>query len=434
MTRRNKLDSAQAKMVDNEEPYDVLAELHASHEVRIQAEYEKLRGLCNNVQVLLTDFDPSRDSELDLTIELNDLFAKANIHLSEQKVKIIRAIKFMDAFRLRHGLSHEPDDQQIALNLISLALMIFVEGGINSSFFLNAHMVSGPFAAVLTSVLISFANVFVSALVGFFAGRYKHYGDKAADHDADEFVSIRNKAKRRFWGYVATMGGFHITVGLVRATEELERVHHSLESYLSLLTTPEAIFLVMTGAGFSVLAYHKGKHLDEPYPKYGKFQRRITDLRDEMTDLYEVFVEEINERYDEAFSDLEKQAKASKKESDAINKAIQSCVDAKGKLETAIVNAQSDMRRHIAQLTSVFTPRRGRKSKATEDALNSLTRFDGLLDIDLPDYMRGASSQDQKAMLAKSRSKALERLSVLYKSALKSDNGDHYGEYNEIET
>ncbi len=422
MISRHKLDSAQANRVGNEESYEVLAELHASHEVRIQAEYEKLRELCNHVQMLLTDFDPSKDSKFDLALALDDLFAKANIHFTEQKEKIIRAISYFEAFRLRHGLSHEPDDQQFTLNLMVLALMIFVEGGINSSFFLNAHMVAGPFAAVLTSVLISFANVFVSALVGFFVGRYKHYGEKAADHDAVEFISIRNKAKRRFWGYVTLMAGFHATVGLVRATEELDRVHHNLEAYLALLTTPEAVFLVMTGAGFSVLAYHKGKHLDEPYPDYSKYQRRITDLRDEVTDLYETFAEEIIDRHDDVLADLEKQAKARKKDNDAINQAIQVCVEAKSKLEAVISKAQADMRRQIAQITSVFKPKRGRKSKTTEVVLNDLSRFDSYLDIDLPNYVQAADSHDQKAVLVKSRSEALQRLSTLFETAMKSDS------------
>ena len=46
--------------------------------------------------------------------------------------------------------------------------------------------------------------------------------------------------------FIGLLGYFHMTVGLVRASESLEKVHHSLTNYIYVITTPEALFLVLT--------------------------------------------------------------------------------------------------------------------------------------------------------------------------------------------
>ncbi len=425
---RSTLDLAQARASSNVDPLAGLADLRASHEARIQAEQDTLRQAVANANSLLVSLGPEDDTKVDLVIALDGIAARVGLQLSELVDAIRVAKEDLEHCRLRHGLSHRPEEGRMAIGVLLLALMVFIEGGINSSFFMNAHMVAGPFAALLTSVLISSTNILVSALAGFHFGRYLHFGEKAPDRNAIEFVKVRRKARRGLMAYLTVITGFHLTVGLIRSGEALERVEHGLAAYWALLTSPEATFLVLTGVGFSALAYHKGKHLDESYPEYGAMHRRVLALRDDLLDLHESAIEEIGNEYDDAISNVNKQSKAHKDACKQYNQAVGACIHAKGRVDSAIAEAKSALQSQVATLTSAFKPKRGRKPKGADDALAQLTNFDSGSAITLPEYLPMPEIGTQKAALAQSRAKALQRLNTLFHGALATDFNDMQGD------
>lgn len=424
---RNTLDLAQARASSTADPLAVAAELRAVHEAKIQIAWAQLSDAVTQANGLMSAFDPENDSAAELTAALDTIATDAGLSLHELIAQIRLANDDLEHFRLRHGLSHQPEERSTLIGMLILALMIFIEGGINSFFFMSAHMVAGPFAALLTSVLISFANVFVSALAGFHFGRFKDYGARAPDHNVVEFVATRRKAHQGFLAYLLVMAGFHLTVGLIRSGEVLERVDHSLLAYWELLTTPEAIFLVMTGIGFSALAYHKGKHLDEPYPEYGALHRQVLAKRDALLDLHESTIEQIHDAHEEAIEQIDRQVKARRSAIEHYNEAVKACVRAKAQLDQVVAQAKTALQKQLSQVTSTFAAKRGRKPKAAEAAAE-LQSFEAGPAIDLPTTRPMPNGAAQKAAVAQARAAALARVNALFQGALASDSHDFPGD------
>ena len=402
-----------------------LYKLRAEHEAWLRSEQAELQSRCAEAQALWAECEQVRAHAPEVAAEVEGLLARAQTVLFDQQDALQRARQILEAFRLRHGLTRSPTAPNTAVSVLALGSLIMVEGGINAAFFQNAAMAASPIAALLTSVLISISNVTLSACAGYFVGRYRDYGRDAADADAPEFRTVRRRSRWLFGGFLGVMAFFHATVGLVRSTESLDHVTHSLASYAALLTTPEAVFLILTGACLSVLAYHKGKHaFDDPYPGYGQRQRAVQAIQDEILDTYDELAQEIDDQFAEVQEAATEHAQQQQRLYAQYNQAVSACYAARRNLERAVGTAESELRREVAQLANAHRSTRGRKSLATEHALASLVRFEGFLDDELPAYRQVTPNTQYQAPLAQAKADALERLSALCRQALDTPQGD----------
>ncbi len=407
------------------QPLDAsLYELRREHEARLIQYKTDLKAVYKKADHLREVSEVQDEPELDISSEIQALLTESMNVLSVNAHACERAAQILEAFRLRHGLTRSPSMQQTAIASMVLFLLIFIEAAINAAFFSNAHMVAGPFAALQTSFLISLTNVSVSALGGFFIGRWMDYGINTEDSNDPTFKLPRLLARIGLILFIGLLAFFHMTVGLVRATESLETVYHSLTNYAYVITTPEALFLVMTGSCLSILAYRKGKHaFDDPYPGYGPRHRELERQRDEVIDTYENFRERIEERFEELRREDSKATKSHMKALNNCNTAIKGCHTQARMLERAVEDAESIMRKQVAKLASHFAQgARGRKSAVKEQELNRLLSFEKFLPDVMPELMQATAVKTRHERYTSQKSEALAQLTQHYQSLLNKDD------------
>ncbi|MES9972517.1 MAG: hypothetical protein ABW092_20980 [Candidatus Thiodiazotropha sp.] len=415
----SKFDRAVAQGLGEQSIDAALYELRREHEERLIQVRGQYKEACDKAEALHGSAEEPEPPQTDISHEIDALLAQAREALSGLASACRRAAQILEAFRLRHGLTRSPAQPQAATASMSTALLVFIEAAANAGFFANAHMVAGPFAAIQISVLISLTNVSVSALGGYLIGRWMDYGKNAEDARDPAFSIPRLRAKIALAGLIGILGWFHMTVGLVRATESLDIVHHSLSSYAQVFTTPESLFLVLTGACLSILAYRKGKYaFDDPYPGYGTRSRALQTLRDEVVDAYEDFREQIEDRFDEAQRDAAKAAKSGVQGVARYNEAVKSCQTAARTLEEAVKRAEIAMRMQAARLTSHHRAARGRRSAVSEKDLTHLLVFDTYLPGALPKALKDTHEKASREHFAAQKADALAQLTSHYQSLL----------------
>lgn len=402
-----------------------LYRLRASHEEPLRTAQGKLQEQCAKAEALRVELEADLDIPADTPVIVEDVLAKAATTLPGKFKALQRAEQTQEAYRLRHGLTREPAEPDTAKNLLFLMILVFVEAGINASFFQNAYMVASPVAALLTSVLFSIANIVVSVCAGYSIGRWKTFGANAADSDAPEFTARRNQAKWQFRGFLGVMIFLHATVGLIRSLESLDTVHHTLANYAGLFTTPEAFFLVLTGACMSVLAYQKGVYaFGDPYPEYGDHHRRVMAANDELLDLFDDFLQQIEKRFDCTIDVIDTSSKAKNKGIKKYNQVVKACVDARHDLGHAVGKAESEVRMQIAQMVNHHRGARGRRTPIAESALGHLVSFQSFLNCDLPAYLPTPETSPRKAQLVEAKSDALKRLNAILQRTYESNSGE----------
>ncbi len=418
-----KLDWAVAQGLGDQALDSALYRLRRGHEGTLRKVENELKVTCTKAQQLHANFEAQAVPETDISADIDALLIQAETEISGKARSCARSAQILEAFRLRNGLTRAPIAPPVAINVIILMLLVLIESAINASFFANAHMVAGAFAALLTSVLISLTNISVSTVGGFFIGRWMNYGINAEDANAPAFAMPRLKARIAFVLLVCALAFFHVTVGLVRATESLEIVHHTLANYRQIITTPEALFLVMTGICLSIMAFNKGRHaFDDPYPGYGSRYRALEMLRDEVIDAYEDFRDQIEDRFDNAEQATSKIVKSRMQALHIYNAAVKDSHAAARKLEFTVGEAESTMRMQVAQLASHHRAARGRRSTATEPALDSFIYFESFLpEAVLPALVQDTATNAHQKHFKAQKSQALARLSSHFQSLLNKD-------------
>ncbi|MBT3011727.1 MAG: hypothetical protein KME41_08390 [Candidatus Thiodiazotropha sp. (ex Lucina pensylvanica)] len=415
----SKFDRAVAQGLGEQSIDAALYELRREHEERLIQVRGQYKEACDKAESLRSNTEEPEPPQTNISHEIDALLAQAREALSGLSKTCARAAQILEAFRLRHGLTRSPTQPQTAIASMIMALLVFVEAAANAAFFSNAHMVAGPFAALQTSVLISLTNVSVSALGGFLIGRWMDYGKNAEDASDMAFSIPRLRARIALAGLIGILGWFHMTVGLVRATESLDIVHHSISSYALVLTTPESLFLVLTGACLSILAYRKGKFsFDDPYPGYGTRSRALQTLRDEVVDAYEDFREQIEERFDEAERTSAKAAKSGVQDVARYNAAVKRCRVKAHELEKAVEQAESTMRMQIARLVSQHRAAGGLSSAVSEQNLTHLLSFDKFLPDALPVAVKDTHEKASREHFAAQKADALAQITSHYQSLL----------------
>lgn len=310
--------------------------------------------------------------------------------------------------------------------VILFLLAIFIETGINAGFLLNAQLAASPVSAILFSLMVSVTNVFFSAWAGYYIGRWKQYGAHATDADNPEFVTIRRRARWQFAVCVIVWVLLHTTLGLVRAQETLDHVTPSLSGYLSILTTPEALFLVLTGVGMSVLSYHKGMTaFSDPYPNYSTFHRATRMAYEALQEAYAGYVSEIEDRHAAARQVLDRAWKEHRKEEAKVEKLHARCLEARRELVRAVDEAESALSADIARLTETHQAARGDTQPLPEAGLNELASYENFLEDSAPPALDiPPNIHDYRSALDETKAGALYELRSLFEN-LHNTYGGH---------
>ncbi len=399
--------------------------LRANHEDNIRIFQNSLKSKCAEAESLKTELENKFSDKIIHNVQCDDLLAEARTIIPYKAREIKRAEQSQEAFRLRHGLTREPVSPKTAQNIMFLIILMFGEAGINSSFFQNAYMVASPFSALMTSLLISVTNVLACTCAGFFIGRWKHYGANAVDANYDFFTSRRNQAKILFWCFIAVITFFHTTVGLVRALESLDKVEHSIVAYLAIITTPEALFLVITGSCLSILAYQKGKHaFADPYPEFGERHEAVTKLHDDLVDVFDDFTQLIEERFDDAILTIEKLIKKQQLSLKKYNQCITSCMNAKRDLEQAVSKAESQINMQLSQISDHHSSISGANSCSAANNAKRPVSFKNYLNFDVPAFHHPPDMKAQTAKLNEERALALKQLNTIFQVVFEHNIGD----------
>lgn len=408
------LDQIAANVVNGQSFEDVLqAKLEEAHKA-IAAKAAALQQKISAAESLGASLPQNAVAELPVT---QDILTVAISTLSRKKQALEKAERTKQVFAARHSLSRPPNAPDWVVTLLGLSVMVFVEGGVNAAFFLNAHMAASPGSALLTSSLISATNVMVSACGGYFIGRSIGYGAHAVDGHKAQFKTKRWMAKAAFCALAGTLGWFHLTVGLIRAQEELALVRHSLQSYMQVLTTPEALFLVLIGAAMSVLSWAKGKNgFDDPYPHYGAMQRRVDDLQDDCLDAYEQAGEDMAARFEEAAESCEAKAKTTAKLYTQYNEAIKQCVQAEKQFRAKIHQVEKQLRAEVSQMMSLYAAHQKTINPDIAAHIEKACTLGSNLVFALPAYRQPPDTNACKARLHAAQEDALQELTQIFQN------------------
>lgn len=346
--------------------------------------------------------------------------AQAILGIAQHKLSIAvayreEAERYETGFRTEHGLTYVPATPNAFLNAMLLVIICGAETVINSLFFQSAHLTASPSSALITAGLISLCNVAVSVSAGFFFGRKLSYGIHTAEPSAPEYKQVRSRARIGLSIFTGFLGWFHLSVGLIRSQEELTLVTHSLPAYWELATTPEALFLVLTGVCMSLLSYNKGlTGFSDQYHGYSDFGNTTEDARDNILDIHDEHKDEIETIFGDAAKAATKQFEANRKSVEQYNKAVGAALAAHRKLASEVSESESGVRVNIATLRqtqeSVSAVSR-RKSKQTDDP--ALYSFQSYLDVDLPERMSLPERTQSQAALSEAKARALGQLAEL---------------------
>ncbi len=312
------------------------------------------------------------------------------------------------------------------LNFLLILLMVFIEAAVNAGFLLNAQLAASPVSAILFSLLVSVTNVFLSIWVGFYVGRWRHYGAHASDADNPAFVAIRHRAHWQFWVYITVIALLHATLGQVRARETLDSVEVSLSAYLSIFTVPEALFLVLTGIGMSVLSYHKGMSaFTDSYPHYGQYHNAAVTAYEALQAAYAYYVVEIEERHAAARSALDRDWKDQRKTASQVGHIFNRCLRARKELIGVVKKAESALRADIASLAQTHRAARGDTTPLPEIALHQLASFQSFLEnCDLPAFGETPDIQQHREALDMAKAEALRELRSLFEELHATHGGE----------
>lgn len=398
--------------------------LLSEYERPIQQKLFELKRKCAEAEKLSPDL-VERDAVLPRqSDDLEHLYTCAEHDLND-KVQVHNfTSKSLQAAQLQHGYVGTGGDKSIVQAVLILLVMVFGEALLNAAFFSNAHMVAGPATALLTSFLISMTNVAASASAGFFIGRYLNYGSNALGGNDAYFRKKRTKAKYQFFGFIALMVFFHVTVGLVRAQESIEAVSHSPLAYLQMLQTPEAIFLILMGGCMSVIAFHKGIHsFDCPYPELGRLQRAEAAAKDDVQNALEFYQDEITAYFKDAEKEIENPLKSQKKTVDQFNKAVSGCQESRRQLEQSVRDAEIHCRGELAELITTYRCIAGEDQEVPIETLQRMVSFEKYLDVEIPAFRSPPEIASHKSELLLEKNRAVNRLTNIFQNATHTFGG-----------
>lgn len=401
----------------------LLTELRHLH-TRLNKPLETMTGtliaLRKEADNLKSRIDTSSNAGNVPTAQLDSIAIKAEQILPQKAHALRQAEQGERAFFATHNLIDKTTHPNPVVSVLSIAICVFIDAGINSSFLYNAHMVSGPFVALLVSFLISLTNVVLSVCGGYFIGRFLNYGSRSTDAKAQEFKAVRDRARWQFRVFIGVMAFFILTVGLVRSTESLDRIGHSFAHYHELIVTPEAVFLVLLNICIAVFSYNKGRTgFAHPDGDYSVFQRNVTTTHDDLYQCYGDLTEEVEDVCASVEDDAETRETAQAKLIKDYDKKVTECRQACRALQLSIHTAENEFSAAATRIINTHSVLEG-KSLSIPDSLLDHFKFVDAGDIELPEYYRLLSRSSDNLGLVKAKAAALKRLSEIFKRALQS--------------
>lgn len=396
-----------------------LNELHRQHaklNKPLQAMVTVLAGLCMEAANLKNRLKiPSITGSQGIIQKLDSIITQAEQMLPLKAHVLHQTQQAERAYSVLHNLIDKSSTQNPVISVLLIGICVFIDAGVNSSFLYNAHMVSGPFAALLVSFLISLTNVVLAVSGGYYIGRFLNYGSRSTDADTQEIKSLRNRAKWQFKIFIAVMAFFILTVGLVRSTESLDRIGHSLAHYHELIVTPEAVFLVLLNICIAVFSFNKGKTgFSHPYGDYSTYQQSVTAAHDDLYQSYEDYLDEIEDVCADVEDDAQTQVSAQAKAIKEYNRKVTECHQLSRELEEAIRAAENEFSAAATRIINTHSVLEGREIAIPDGLLNHFT-FNHATGIELPEFYHASSRSENDPALAKAKAAALKRLSDVLK-------------------
>jgi len=157
-----------------------LQECRATHEQTLAprlADVDRKRAEFDALQATLSERAPIHYCDF----VTDGILARAEFEFGAAAAFWLGAKRAKEGFKARMGMTREADDTAVTENILKISALIVLDALLNAGFFLNAHMTSGPLAALLASGLISLVNVGACVAGGYFIGRYIDYGKEASD-------------------------------------------------------------------------------------------------------------------------------------------------------------------------------------------------------------------------------------------------------------
>ncbi len=386
----------------------------------LQAMKNALIARCNEAKNLKSKITIAQNTGSPPTAELESIITRAAQTFLEKVRTLRQAEQGKKTFCTTHNLTDTNINPNPVVTILLITICVFLDAGVNGSFLYNAHMVTGPFAALLVSFLISLTNVVLSVCGGYFIGRYLNYGNNCADAEAQEFKTVRDRAKWQFRTFIGVMGFYLLTVGLVRSTESLDKIGHSLAHYHELIVTPEAVFLVLLNLCIAIYSYHKGRTgFAHPYGGFGPYQKSVATAQDDLNESYEDAAEAIENACDAVEDAAEAQEKAQKGPIKLYNKEATKCHDAYRDLGEAVRTAANEFSATATRIVNTQSVLTGKSIAIPDDLLDQFTFVD-VSDIELPDSYQPSQRNQSNPALTKAKAAALKRLNDVFKHALQS--------------
>jgi hypothetical protein len=399
-----------------------LTELHRHYtklNKPLQAMAGALLALCKEADDIKGRIKPEHSADSP-NAQLEGVIIMAEQTLPQKVLTLRQAEQSERAFCTTHKLFDRYVSPNALVSTLWVSVCVFIDAAVNSSFLYNAHMVSGPFSALLTSFLISLTNVALSVSAGYFIGRFLNYGSNCADPEAPEFKTVRVRARWQCRIFIGVMVFFILTVGLVRSMGSLDRVAHSLAHYHELLVTPEAVFLVLLNICIAVFSYSKGRTgFAHPYGDYSTYQQSVAASRDDLYRFYDELVEEIETICADSEDEAEAQVTAQSKSEKRYHKKVTECRQVYRELQEAIRSAENEFSAAVAKLLNTQSVLEGKNLSVPHDLLAPFA-FTNVAAIKLPDSYRPSNPSMSSSLLAREKAAALKRLSDIFKRALQS--------------
>ncbi|MBL8499051.1 MAG: hypothetical protein JNL77_00440 [Nitrosomonas sp.] len=247
-----------------------------------------------------------------------------------------------------------------------------------------------------------------------------NYGARSTDAEMPEFKAVRNRAQWQFRVFIGVMAFFILTVGLVRSTESLDRIGHSLTHYYELIITPEAVFLVLLNICIAVFSYHKGRTgFAHPYADFGTVQQSVINARDDLHQCYDELTEEIEDVCANVEDDAETRETAQAKQIKDYDKKVTECHQVRRALELSIHTAENEFSAAATRIINTHSVLEG-KSISIPDSLLDHFKFVDAGGIKLSEYYHSSTRSSDNPALVKAKAATLKRLSEIFKRALQS--------------
>jgi hypothetical protein len=225
------------------------------------------------------------------------------------KAKFARAD--YERFRGEHGLARSAKYPSTAYSLLQwslIALLLLIESAANGTFFARGNDL-GLVGGWSDAVIFAAVNIAVALIFGRTAGRYIGHRDK----------SKRSLALLGLIGWALFTIAFAMFVGHYRDALESQAEDAFSTAVASITSSPlgfhsvHSWVLLFAGCIFGVIALFDSRAMDDPYPGFGAVVRAADEAEDEYEDERKSYLEEIQEAYETAVSDMARKARDSGK-------------------------------------------------------------------------------------------------------------------------